>query len=107
MPTEVAFAVSDRGLGIPPDQIDLLFRRFSTLPSAVPSDMRGVGLGLYICRHHVEAMGGRLWVRSEIGEGSTFAFALPRVADPRPEDAARIAATWNPPSRLTVGDPRA
>jgi signal transduction histidine kinase len=74
---EIAFVeltVQDYGLGIPPDQIPLLFRRFVRLPRDLASRTLGTGLGLYLCRVYVEAMGGTIWVESSgvSGEGSTF-----------------------------------
>lgn len=70
---EVVIAVRDRGRGISEDDQRHLFRRFSR----VSEDGEGSGLGLYICRRLVEAQGGRIWVDSEPGAGSTFTVALP------------------------------
>jgi signal transduction histidine kinase len=71
--------VHDQGLGVPPEQAPLLFNRFTRLPRDLASNVIGNGLGLYLCRILVEAMGGRIWVESSgvPGEGSTFAFTLP------------------------------
>jgi signal transduction histidine kinase len=75
----VELTVQDFGLGIPPDQIPLLFRRFVRLPRDLASRTLGTGLGLYLCRVYVEAMGGTIWVDSTgiEGEGSTFHVRLP------------------------------
>ena len=75
----VEIIVQDQGLGIPPEQKDLLFRRFVRLPRDIASTVRGTGLGLYLCRVFSEAMGGSIWVEStgEPGEGSTFHVRLP------------------------------
>jgi PAS domain S-box-containing protein len=84
---EVLFRVTDSGPGIPADQLPRLFDRFW---QAKPGDRRGAGLGLPIARGIVEAHGGRLWVDSAPGRGSTFYFTLPVAtdADHRPgEDA--------------------
>jgi signal transduction histidine kinase len=72
-------AVRDHGLGIPPDQIPLLFNRFMRLPRDLASKVPGTGLGLYLCRVMTVAMGGRIWVESAgvAGEGSTFYLELP------------------------------
>jgi signal transduction histidine kinase len=72
-------SVRDYGLGVPPEQIPLLFQRFVRLQRDIASTVTGTGLGLAICRAYVEAMGGRIWVESSgvEGEGSTFAFTLP------------------------------
>lgn len=77
----VEIRVRDYGLGIPPDQIPLLFRRFVRLPRDLASTVVGSGLGLYLCQTLVEAMDGRIWVESEgiPGQGSTFYIHLPFV----------------------------
>lgn len=78
---EVCISVKDQGPGIPPDQIPLLFSQFVRLPRDLAGSVRGSGLGLYICKSLVEAMGGRIWVESAgvAGEGSRFCFTLPGV----------------------------
>jgi signal transduction histidine kinase len=68
--------VADRGDGIPRSQQARLFAPFQRLEGVV-SQERGVGLGLLVCRRLVEAHGGRIWVESEPGKGSTFCFTLP------------------------------
>jgi signal transduction histidine kinase len=75
----VEITVRDYGLGIPPDQIPLLFQRFVRLPRDLTSTVSGNGLGLYLCRELTTAMGGTIWVESSgvEGEGSTFRVSLP------------------------------
>src|SRR5579863_7765964 len=70
----VEITVRDQGLGIPPEQIPLLFQRFMRLPRDIASPVIGNGLGLFLCRQFVEAMHGAIWVESQgiAGEGSTF-----------------------------------
>ncbi|WNG28246.1 PAS domain-containing protein [Cystobacter fuscus] len=70
-------SVTDRGIGIPLDQKAHLFERFFRARNAPISGFGGLGLGLYICRDIVEHHGGRIWVESEVGSGSTFRFTLP------------------------------
>jgi PAS domain S-box-containing protein len=77
-PNEVLFSVADTGGGIPPDQVPHLFERFWQAPTATRG---GAGLGLAIVKGIVEAHGGRVWVESRLGTGSTFFFTLP-VARP-------------------------
>ncbi len=72
---EVLIAVTDRGRGIAPEDSSRLFQRF-VQTQGVPSP-DGVGLGLYITRLLVEALGGRIWIESKLGHGSTFNFTLP------------------------------
>ncbi len=73
---EVITSITDRGPGIPPEDLPRLFQRYYRAPAA-DERQRGVGLGLYITRMLVEAHGGRIWVESEVGKGSTFSFSLP------------------------------
>ncbi|MBA2495800.1 MAG: PAS domain-containing sensor histidine kinase [Acidimicrobiia bacterium] len=73
---EVTVAVSDRGEGIPEADLALVFRKFFRRDHGRPT---GTGLGLWISRGLVEAHGGRLTARSELGAGSTFSFTLPLV----------------------------
>jgi signal transduction histidine kinase len=75
----VDITVRDHGLGIPPDQIPLLFNRFVRLPRDLASSIPGNGLGLYLCMAYAEAMGGTIWAESTgvEGEGSTFHLCLP------------------------------
>jgi signal transduction histidine kinase/PAS domain-containing protein len=74
--------VADQGLGIPPAERDQLFGRFARLEAARTSQIRGSGLGLYICQQLMRGMGGYIWLRaSHPGAGSTFAIALPLAAD--------------------------
>jgi PAS domain S-box-containing protein len=74
---EALVSISDSGIGIPADQQAHLFERFFRARNAPVSGFGGLGLGLYICRHIVERHGGRIWVESEMGHGSTFRFTLP------------------------------
>ena len=73
----VKFSVTDNGPGIPPDQVPHIFGRFW---QAMPSDRRGIGLGLAIAKGIVEAHGGMIWVESQVGAGSTFYFTLPSAS---------------------------
>lgn len=78
-----AILVCDDGIGIPEQERPNLFGRFSRLDSARMKQIRGVGLGLYICRQTLRAMGGDIWLHeSAPGKGSVFAFALPGATAP-------------------------
>lgn len=74
---EVLFTVKDRGRGIPADKLDSIFERFQQVDSTDSRQHDGTGLGLAICRSIVEQHGGRIWVESVLGEGSTFYFCIP------------------------------
>ncbi len=76
----VAIEVIDHGLGIPEDQIGKLFQKFARVRGERHMRVSGTGLGLYIARLIVEGHGGRMWVESEPGRGSTFGLVLPRDA---------------------------
>ncbi len=70
------FSVTDLGPGIPEDELDLVFHKYYRT-SDVRDQVDGVGLGLSISKHIVEAHGGIIWVQSQVGQGSTFGFSLP------------------------------
>lgn len=71
------FAVADTGIGIPADQIDSIFEEFRQADATVSRDFGGTGLGLSITRKLVELHGGRIWVESLLGKGSTFFLSIP------------------------------
>jgi two-component system phosphate regulon sensor histidine kinase PhoR len=73
----VVVAVADHGQGIPRSALPRIFERFYKVDRARTRGAGGTGLGLSIARHVVEADGGRIWVESEEGVGSTFSFAIP------------------------------
>ncbi len=74
---EVIVEVRDWGAGIPLDEQARIFERFHRVGSYLTRQTGGAGLGLYLAKRLVEAMGGRIWVSSRVGHGSVFLFALP------------------------------
>ncbi len=84
---EVIFSVADTGPGIPPEHQTHLF---DTFWQARKADRRGVGLGLSITRDIISALGGRLWVESTVGVGSTFSFALRSTMDAAVSTASAV-----------------
>jgi PAS domain S-box-containing protein len=77
--TNVIFIVRDRGRGIPADQLENIFERFHQVDASDSRRKGGTGLGLAICRSIVEQHGGKIWVESVYGEGTTFYFSIPNL----------------------------
>lgn len=78
----VIVTVEDEGPGISLEDQARLFQKFVRLSQSLVTPVRGTGLGLWICRQYVEAMGGDIWVDSRLGQGARFSFCLPRIATP-------------------------
>jgi len=74
---DVIVSVTDQGQGIPQDEIPKLFAEFGRVSVRPTGGERSTGLGLAIVKRMVEAHGGRIWVESEVGKGSTFSFSIP------------------------------
>ena len=74
---QVIISVSDTGIGIPQANQAEIFEKFKQVGDTLTDKPKGIGLGLAICKQIVEYHGGRIWVESEPGQGSTFAFTLP------------------------------
>lgn len=75
--------VADTGTGIPKEALPRLFERFYRVDTARSREMGGTGLGLAIVKHIIDAHGGKVWVTSELGQGSSFYFSLPVAAPHR------------------------
>jgi signal transduction histidine kinase len=80
----ILLTVADNGPGIPEEYQDLIFQKFEQVHAPNAPRVRSSGLGLAFCRVAIESHGGRIWVRSKEGEGSTFHIVLPLTPVPRP-----------------------
>jgi len=76
---QILFQVKDQGRGIPADKLESIFGRFQQVDSSDSRKKGGTGLGLTICRNIIQQHGGRIWVESTLGKGSTFFFTLPAL----------------------------
>jgi signal transduction histidine kinase/CheY-like chemotaxis protein len=75
----VLFEVTDTGIGIPPEYHETIFHEFSQVENPLQERHRGTGLGLPLCRNLALLLGGRLWLESELGKGSTFFVEIPMI----------------------------
>jgi PAS domain S-box-containing protein len=82
----VTIRIADQGRGIPAEKFELIFERFKQVDASDSRQKGGSGLGLAICRRIVEVHGGRIWVESDRGTGSTFRFTIPA-----PQKSSRVA----------------
>jgi len=82
---EIRFQVVDTGIGISPDNLQLIFEEFSQIEHPLQRRSKGTGLGLPLCRKLADLLGGRVEVESRVGQGSTFSLILPRRFTPPAE----------------------
>ena len=78
MEDDAEISIQDTGIGIPSEQIPKLFQKFTSFTNVGTKGEKGTGLGLAICKNFIEAHGGKLWVNSILGKGTTFYFTLPK-----------------------------
>jgi len=75
---EIQIDIVDTGCGIPENAKEAIFEEFYRVENTINEQVKGTGLGLSLVKHIIEAHGGKIWVRSKLGEGSTFSFTLPQ-----------------------------
>lgn len=76
---EALVSVKDTGIGIPPEALGKVFKKFYRAENAKKSKVKGTGFGLYIVKEIIEKLGGKIWVESAVNKGTTFYFTLPTV----------------------------
>jgi signal transduction histidine kinase len=81
---DLLVTVQDTGIGVPPEDQERIFESFQQGRTGISGKYQGTGLGLAICRRLVEMHGGRIWVESAPGRGSTFCFTIPQRSLPEP-----------------------
>jgi signal transduction histidine kinase/DNA-binding response OmpR family regulator/ligand-binding sensor domain-containing protein len=82
---EIIVSITDTGIGIAPQDHAAVFEQFKQVGDTLTDKPKGTGLGLPICKEIIEHHGGRIWVESQLGKGSTFSFALPVVKTSAPK----------------------
>ncbi|MCD8487278.1 MAG: response regulator [Desertifilum sp.] len=101
----IHFQVKDTGIGIPSDRLNRLFQPFSQIDPSISRQYGGTGLGLAIAQRLTELMGGRIWVESEPGSGSTFCFTIVTGASASsPQPASLVQHPGSSGVRLLIVD---
>jgi signal transduction histidine kinase len=90
---QAEFSVTDTGIGIRPEDRERIFKEFEQVEMSAERRFEGTGLGLTLAKKMVELHGGRIWVESELGKGSTFAFVLPLNGATAPNDEIKTTTS--------------
>jgi len=102
---ELLFSVADTGIGIPPEKTNIIFDSFTQVDTSTTREHGGTGLGLTISKRLAELMGGRIWVESQVGKGSTFYFTASFQVQAAPvRDIQRAAVDMKGMKVLVVDD---
>ena len=97
-PGEIQISVHDEGMGMKPEELETIFDRFHQLESGYTRRAGGLGIGLALARNLLEMHGGRIWVESGEGKGSTFTLALPNLQENITPTGVQEANEWANPS---------
>lgn len=100
----IQFEIRDTGIGIPEDRMDRLFKSFSQVDASTTKKYGGTGLGLAICKSLSHMMGGRIWVESQVGKGSSFFFTIAAQVAPEGENTLDKSQQMLDGKRLLVVD---
>ena len=105
-PTTMLFSVTDTGIGIKPEDQEIIFEEFRQVDGSASREMSGTGLGLAISKRLIEMHGGHIWVESEYGRGTIFSFLLPLDGPPyaKPGPSDKIALAQQSKTVLVVED---
>mgnify|MGYP006144374171 CR=1 FL=1 len=106
----VVTSVQDNGLGIPAEQQAKMFQKFFRVEGDDRKNIPGTGLGMYITKQFIEAMGGKLWFESVAGQGTTFHFSLPvaqaaQTVTPAPPPGATVEINQSVPPAVPQSTP--
>ena len=102
-PDMVLVSVADSGIGIAPENHRRIFEKFGQIGDTLKDRPKGTGLGLPISKEIIEHYGGRIWVESELGKGSTFLFTLPVPRATETAPAAPVAPAQRQPMAVGIG----
>jgi PAS domain S-box-containing protein len=102
---KIRFSVADQGMGIPKEHQPKVFERFHRIDNRDTREVGGTGIGLYLVKHLVEAHGGTIWVESEVGEGSSFIFELPKCPPQFEAEHDQLMGAQSGPGMMQPGMP--
>jgi hypothetical protein len=100
----ILIQVKDQGRGIPADKLEKVFGRFQQVDASDARQKGGTGLGLAICRNIIQQHGGKIWVESELGQGSTFSFTLSAIASSEPPPSSLSEPIQPDPRSILVDE---
>ena len=104
-PAFLVFSIRDTGIGMSAEEVGRLFKEFMQADESTTRRYSGTGLGLALCRRFTELLGGRIWVESEVGKGSTFRVRLPIISvSKQPKPSASLFSSGHRGTVLVIDD---